>query len=346
MTQALQSLLGDLVSVDRRVRRTACNGLGWLRDQRAVEPLLQHLADDWEVRNAACEALWKLRNERVVEPLLPRPLLPRLLDGTPWPVMRRDVYRALSKLEAQRAVEPLLRCLAVADWLVQDAVCGALERLGEGRLAKALLGVVHDEYRELGCLATEEDLRAVEPMTQWLDDFRAKVRLAACHALSIIGKKLAPRFPQLLCRSCLTRFKDKVFRVGLSKARWVACRICGRAAEAVFDVRDVVAVLDGELDQEFECVNGVACVNWLQWETLFDFDRVEIVRTNEYEVERLCIQVSNDIDAFRRPRYRKMSCTVDPQSGLSQSALNMLRHTFGKVSVELASDTRTACADL
>jgi len=82
--------------------------------------------------------------------------------------------------------------------------------------------------------------------------------------------------------------------------------------------------------------DGVARVNYLRHKTLFDFDRVEIVQASEYEVERLCVQVRNDTDIFRRRRYRKMPCAVDQQCSLSQSVLNMLKNTFGKVSVSAA----------
>jgi hypothetical protein len=62
----------------------------------------------------------------------------------------------------------------------------------------------------------------------------------------------------------------------------------------MWDVKEVVTVLDAEMHQEFMYANDVARVNWLRREKLFDFERVAIVQASEYEVERLCIQVGND----------------------------------------------------
>jgi hypothetical protein len=101
----------------------------------------------------------------------------------------------------------------------------------------------------------------------------------------------------------------------------------------MFDVKEVVAVLDTHMPQELEHIDGVTRVNWLQRGTLFDFDCLEIVQAKERDVEELCMQVHNDTDTFRLRRYRRMHCAVDPQCSLSQSALNMLKSRFGKVEV-------------
>ena len=61
---------------------------------------------------------------------------------------------------------------------------------------------------------------------------------------------------------------------------------------------------------------------------------MEIVQASEYELEHRCRLVGNDTDYLRWSLYRSMACMVDPQSGLSESNLNMLNLTFGKVAVE------------
>jgi hypothetical protein len=184
---------------------------------------------------------------------------------------------------------------------------------------------------------------AVAPLVAWLRDRSEKERQAASQVIAAITKSLEPHLRRLLCRSCLSRFARQTYSIGeRTSSYYIACRLCLNAADVVQDVTEVVAVLDAEMPQEFTYTNGVVGVNWLRRETLCDFDRVEIVQASEYEVERLCIQVGNDTDALRQPRYRRMPCTVSPQCDLSQSALNMLKRTFGKVSL---AHRRTLGAD-
>jgi len=213
--------------------------------------------------------------------------------------------------------------------------------LGEGRLANAVLGALKAEKAAraaLACLAIEGDLRAMAPLLQYLSASSKQVRRAACQAIASITTTLQPHLTKLLCRSCLPRFVRQPYAIaGQRSIQVIACRRCQHTTEVTFNVCEVVAVLDAALCQAYAHLGGVVYVRWLQRETLFDFDRMEIVRASEYEVERLCIQVSNDMDAFRQPRYRKMLCTVDTQCDLSQSALNMLKRTFGKVLVDVAT---------
>jgi hypothetical protein len=254
-------------------------------------------------------------------------------------VTREKVLKGPARLDEARAVEPLIQQLKNPDFLVRLAACGALGELGEGRLAGAVLGALKGKeaaYKELAKLGAEGDVRAVEPLIVQLGGSNDG-RRAAYQALVLISKQTNPQ--KFLCRSCLCRFERKIRKVTEnSSVNFVACRYCGRTATAVRDVGEVIAVLDAESSQELKYINGRARVNWLKRQALFDFDTVEVIGISEYEVERFCVQVGNDTDSFRRPRYRKMSCTVDPQSDLSPSALNMLKSTFGEVKVKTIRD--------
>jgi hypothetical protein len=74
-------------------------------------------------------------------------------------------------------------------------------------------------------------------------------------------------------------------------------------------------------------------VNWLQRRNLFDFDEVEIEQATDEAVERLAMQVGNDTDPIRRPRYPEMHCTVATTCGLSENTLRILQRTFGDVAL-------------
>jgi hypothetical protein len=205
-----------------------------------------------------------------------------------------------------------------------------LRELGEGQLANAVIGALSgnaEARKELRRLAKQGDVRAVEPLIALLENFY--VCKAACEALNSIYKTVKPRIREMLCRTHLTRFETKVDRYYVD---YVACRICGKSDQAMFGVKKIIATLDAGMEEDFICANGTVRGNWLKRVDLFDFDRVEIIQASDYDVERFCIQVGKDMDNLRRKRYRKMPCIVDPRCGLSESAMNMLRSRFGKVS--------------
>jgi hypothetical protein len=93
----------------------------------------------------------------------------------------------------------------------------------------------------------------------------------------------------------------------------------------------VVAVLDDTWSESHHQQDGLLRANWLIRRSMFDFDRVEIIQTTDEDVERFAVQVGNDTDPFRQPRYRKMRCAVGAECQLSVNSLRVLQHTFGQV---------------
>jgi HEAT repeat protein len=117
------------------LRKAAVESLGNIRDDRAVEPLINTLKDhEQDVRQAAAEALGKLGDTRAVEPLIDTlkednqgmhdavvaalvkigspavvVLISRLKDGVEPQVMAE----ALGKIGDPRAVQPLLDYLDI-----------------------------------------------------------------------------------------------------------------------------------------------------------------------------------------------------------------------------------------
>ncbi len=72
-------------------------------------------------------------------------------------------------------------------------------------------------------------------------------------------------------------------------------------------------------------------VNWLQIRKPFDFDSVQIINATDRDVEQFCIQVGNDTDEIRQPRYKQMECVV--KCKLDQNTVRILENTFGKVKI-------------
>jgi hypothetical protein len=64
---------------------------------------------------------------------------------------------------------------------------------------------------------------------------------------------------------------------------------------------------------------------------LFDCDWVEINQATDEDIERFAVQLGNDTDPLRRPRYREMRCLVGPECHLSENTLRILKNMFGQV---------------
>jgi len=140
--------------------------------------------------------------------------------------------------------------------------------------------------------------------------------------------RIGDRALQLLCPSCLTRYKaHKVLLESLEYLTYYGCRICGQSRE--FLEGRIIAVLDGRMDTERVQQDRTWRVNWLARRALFDFDEVEIVQATDEDVERFAVQVGNDTDEFRRSRYREMACKIVSDCGLSENTLRILKSTFG-----------------
>lgn len=258
------------------------------------------------------------------------------LNDREWTVRER-ACKKLAAAPDGRALEPLLLLLADPRWEVCQAALEPLEALGEGGPAHAMLAALEGAPEQLACLAAGGDLRPVEPLLLLADDDRWAVNEAARRALRSIVEVIAPRLNELLCSSCLAGLEERDRQSRDWKpVFWIACRICGKARRVLTGVVEAVAVLDKDWEEERASQEGVVRVNWLKRQALFDFDRVEIRRATDYEVERFAIAVGNDTDPQRSSRYHWMPCRVARACALSENTLRILRATFGEVSVQPA----------
>lgn len=180
---------------------------------------------------------------------------------------------------------------------------------------------------------------AVELLQVLLSDSNADVQGAAADLIRDIAEdtsaRLAARASRLLCVRCLVRCGTHKARLsGGSTVTYYGCRACHQSREFLDWSGEVVAVLDAGMSDERRERAGVLRVNYLARGSVFDFDRVDIVQATDAEVERFAVQVGNDTDEFRRPRYRQMTCAVSSQCGLSENTMRILRSMFGEVVVK------------
>ncbi len=159
-------------------------------------------------------------------------------------------------------------------------------------------------------------------------------RLVAMELLQDTAKdthKIQKNLADLICHHCLMQCGAKDVAVdGMEKIRFYGCRKCGESND-LYRVKAVVAVLDTQMANEPIQVKNTLRVNWSTKQQLFDFISVEIIGASDEAVERFAVQVGNDTDPIRRPRYKNMTCTIVSNANLSQNTVRILNQTFGQV---------------
>ncbi|MFB0560775.1 MAG: HEAT repeat domain-containing protein [Candidatus Lokiarchaeia archaeon] len=169
-----------------KIRRTAAEYLGDLKDKRAVEPLIQTLKNDEEdIRAEAAKALGSIKDLRAVPPLI------QALKDENWEV-REDVAWALGKIGDTRAVEPLLQALKDESNEVRTVAAEALGGMGDSRVVPDLIQALKDEEAWVRMSAASQlgrlgDKRALQPLLGALIDKDRRVRSLAASALGKIA---------------------------------------------------------------------------------------------------------------------------------------------------------------
>ncbi|MCL4487065.1 MAG: hypothetical protein M1570_02905 [Chloroflexi bacterium] len=304
----------------------AALALARLGERRALPILLQHLdavLGQWDSRyEDVCDAL-----ERVGER--------ELADS--FRGARKGEPRACADL-ARRIIEgdPHVTKVVLA-WKHSKSAQEAVLRAVELQLDRSLCETHLMRPRKI-----ERDPAAAvwEPLVlRWRELHSPDPRQEAL--LRYTESQLGESFREKRVRGVGARGSAGAVWVNDPKARWFECPICAQPDRLATGIRKVIAVLAEGWDQDTSKSDGELRINWLKRDALFDFDAVEIVRARDYDVQRLLIAVGNDTDEWRRPRYRRMPCSV--ACGLSENTLRNLRSTFGEVSVQVGNAEARMC---
>ncbi|GAB4419874.1 MAG: hypothetical protein Fur0044_16470 [Anaerolineae bacterium] len=148
-------------------------------------------------------------------------------------------------------------------------------------------------------------------------------------------KELSHQASSLICPRCMVSYA--AHQISLPQGDTVTyfgCRACKQSREILNLKGQIVVVLNRQMVKEQSLEGDTLRVNWLTRRQLFDFDKVEIVQASDEEVERFAVQVGNDTDPVRQPRYKQMQCMVSLNCELSENTLRILRYTFGQMSIK------------
>ena len=176
-----------LTDKDLDVRHNAAGSLGWLRDPRAVDPLIHMLTDkDLDARRHAAESLGRLQDPRAIEPLV------QALADNSFEV-QGVVTASLTALRDVRVVKPLLKALGGANPFFVHHAMMVLDKLPITAVTAQLASVdvqirrmaaraLHELF-ERGVPSRRVDPRALTPLVHALTDSDSEVRRSAADAL-------------------------------------------------------------------------------------------------------------------------------------------------------------------
>jgi hypothetical protein len=147
-----------------------------------------------------------------------------------------------------------------------------------------------------------------------------------------------------VCLQCAVRCAALTESLSLlAGMTYYGCRACGQSRDLLdWPDQRIVAVLDQTTGAGDPQEGQPLKINWLVWRDLFDFDEVWIIEATDEDVERLAVQVGNDTDPIRRPKYEQMRCLISPACHLSPNTLRVLGQVFGQVHEEPALNVTSA----
>jgi HEAT repeat protein len=174
---AVEPLIQALGAENSDTRENAAVTLGKIKDERAVQPLIEMLTDEeWEIEKAATDALIEI-GEPAVEPLIVI-----LRDENEDIFLQTKVIAVLAGIKDERSVQPMIQALKEKPELQAD-LGYRLGLMGEPAV-EPLIEALGDNDPDVRVRAAEAlgrigDERAVEPLTDALDDGDEGVRTFA-----------------------------------------------------------------------------------------------------------------------------------------------------------------------
>lgn len=161
--RCVEPLVRALRDGDWQVREAAVEALGMIGSP-AVDPLIRQLRD-WDIRKYAIRGLGKIKDERVLDPLisqlrndefmldatdalvdLGKPAVEKLIAALKDKEenVRKQAVIALGRIQDPDAIDPLIEMLKDKDWYTRLTAAAALEKIGDERGREAIKPLLHD----------------------------------------------------------------------------------------------------------------------------------------------------------------------------------------------------------
>ncbi len=145
-TPGFQVLLKDLESKDFQTRMAAVESIGKIRDEKAVDALIQFLknkGEDWEIQIRAIRHLGKSKDPKALYILLQ--FFENVFFNFDCPAIKWNTALALSNFkDNERVFEALLHDLYYDNLVVREAVIQSLGSLGNRRAVPYLIPILRE----------------------------------------------------------------------------------------------------------------------------------------------------------------------------------------------------------
>jgi hypothetical protein len=175
----------------------------------------------------------------------------------------------------------------------------------------------------LHTIAVDEQ-HALRPVAiQWLCNIEAETEFRLGHQTS-----------DFLCPSCLIRCAAHQIDISsMHSVKYYGCRSCGQSQEFMNHSGPIIARLDNQMTTKILEQEEVLIVNWFAHQSVFDFDKIQIIRATDEEVERFVVNLGNNSDELQQSSYKKMNCVVLSACSLSDNTMRILKHRFGQIMI-------------
>ncbi len=211
MSDRVLEEIAALQDEDWALREEAAALLGDFADPRAVHPLIEVLHDeDRAVREAATTALRKIGVAGL-------PALTVALED-PNANVQEAAISILKDFAQASTVEPMIKCLTSANWVLRMHAAKALGRIADERAVRPLIPLLMDPVKAVRVDTTDALAQlgraALDCLLAALDHDQWMLRLHACEALGKMGGEEAI---EPLCRLMLND-RDAAVRQDAAKA--------------------------------------------------------------------------------------------------------------------------------
>ena len=173
-------LLQSLKREKAQIKLASVRLLGWVGDERAVEPLVNLLQED-ELQEDIMEALLILGRGGVIHALIP------FLDS-PDNIIRRCISHLLGEIGDSNAVEALIKSLSDEDGHVRGNSMIALGKIKDRRAITPLMDFLNDEYDDVQESAVTAIVEIGAEVEQLLPMLSSKVSNLRKNIALILGR--------------------------------------------------------------------------------------------------------------------------------------------------------------
>lgn len=179
-TEILNNLLQALGRERIQIRSAAAKLLGWIGDERAIEPLIG-LLPEIELQNEVMDALLTLGRGGAIRSLLP-------FLNSHDEIIRRCTAELLGEIGDSSAVQPLIKSLSDEDGHVRGRSALALGKLKDISAIAPLMGLLTDEYEDVQESAVTTLAEIGVDMEQLLPSLSSKEPKLRKNTALILGK--------------------------------------------------------------------------------------------------------------------------------------------------------------